>query len=61
MTEDEADKKRCPRPSPWVLEHGGWCIGSECMAWRVERAKPTGTTYGGAAIGGYCGLAGQPT
>lgn len=30
------------------------CIGSDCMAWRLDRYRETGNEYG------YCGLAGKP-
>lgn len=33
----------------------GYCVGSECMAWRWQHNNPTASTGHG-----YCGLAGRP-
>ncbi len=34
MTEDEAKTKWCPHVR--MAEHGDFCLGSDCMAWRVK-------------------------
>lgn len=36
------------------------CIGSECMAWRVEKGDAESDGAGNWLPVGYCGLAGQP-
>lgn len=39
---------------PSIIENLTKCIGSDCMAWRVER------TYSNGRQDCYCGLAGKP-
>jgi len=37
------------------------CIGSACMAWRLEyRVQTIGDKTTSVLIGGFCGLAGKP-
>ena len=62
MPEREAKNKRCPRPAPFVLDNGGWCIGSNCMAWRWCETMVNGPDSYISEPGpkGYCGLAGLP-
>ena len=63
MTEDEAKTKWCPFTRAWALNSGATnrrpgethnCMGSGCMAWRLER------NISDEVIGGYCGLVGEP-
>ena len=69
MTEGEAKGKRCCVPGcGWPLQAktgcswpyvDGYCIGSDCMAWRWMQGMCTDP---GVALPeeGYCGLAGAP-
>jgi hypothetical protein len=67
MTEEEAKKKWCHRTLTGSLnEHEKFCLGSDCMAWRVydipnewENSK-TRSGYVTPVKGGFCGLAGKP-
>lgn len=63
LTEEEAKGKKCCNPDSFkqVQDWGGWCIASQCMAWRWRRryaddAKEAKISH----VTGFCGLAGKP-
>ena len=72
LTEDEARARKCHRRlrdvnGPISHEHG-YCIASECMAWRFsgflekgEECPVSGITVQEHTPTGYCGLAGKPS
>lgn len=71
MTEEEAKQKWCPFARDAESNPAGYtttnttakCIGSECMAWRINRDDWSENMSTGARTyhhGGYCGLAGKP-
>ena len=72
MTENEAREKWCPFVQYRTTDYGprsnmpnnedGFCVASDCMAWREIWYSPYGSPHGTrqSTGEGYCGLAGKP-
>ena len=72
MTEEQAKNMVCPIRCGWYVgrstmnsEIKAYCIGSECMMWRVrfspeEEMSEQASIDGSYHADGYCGLGGKP-
>jgi hypothetical protein len=64
LTEEEAKTKWCPHSDAPRTHRDGYCIGSECMAWRWDETTrtydDTRTPKPDKFHKGHCGLAGKP-